>query len=89
MSPVVSALIAGVICAVLFSLGGFFLRKKIAEAKIGSAEEEAKRILDEAAKEAENSKKDAALINQMQHLFLSSFHLYYRVAKYFLISGTP
>ena len=61
MSPVLSALIAGVICAVLFGLGGFFLRKKLAEAKIGSAEEEAKRIVDEAAKEAENCKKDAVL----------------------------
>lgn len=61
MSPVISALISGVICAVLFSFAGFIFRKKISEAKIGSAEEEAKRIVDEAAKEAETLKKDAML----------------------------
>lgn len=61
MSPVVSALIAGVVCAVIFSFAGFIFRKKISEAKIGSAEEESKRIVDEAAKEAETLKKDAVL----------------------------
>lgn len=51
------------ITTVVFGVGGVFLgyilRKKNAEAKIGSAEQEAKRIVDEAAKEAEASKKSA------------------------------
>ena len=42
-----------IITTVLFGVGGIFLgsflRKKNAEAKIGSAEQEAKRIVDEAA----------------------------------------
>jgi len=65
MTPEVITIIVGIACAVIFGLGGFFLgkyvRKKIAEGKIGSAEQEAKRIVDEAARDAENSKKDALL----------------------------
>jgi len=53
------------ICAVVgIALGfliGFMIRKKIGEAKIGSAEAEAERILDEAKKQAESSKKEALL----------------------------
>ncbi len=53
-----------VIFAVLFALI-FFLgvhyRKKIAEAELGSAEEEAKRILSEAIKAADSKKKEAAI----------------------------
>ena len=41
--------------------GGFFVRKSIGEAKIGSAEAEAKRILDEGVKNAEAKKKEALL----------------------------
>ena len=64
MSPVVAIIIA--VAALAAGIGaGFFLgykqRKKLAEAKIGSAELEAKRIVDEAAKEAENSKKSAVI----------------------------
>ena len=58
---VIIPIITGVVCAIVFGLLGFILRKKVSEAKIGSAEREAKRIVDEAAKEAENSKKDAVL----------------------------
>ncbi len=46
------------ISAVIFTFVGFFLRKKIAESKLESAENEAKRILDLAAKDAENKKKE-------------------------------
>lgn len=65
MTPEVITIIVGAVCAVVFGLGGYVLgtliRKKIAEGKIGSAEQEAKRIVDEAARDAENSKKDALL----------------------------
>ena len=37
---------------------GYFLRRKIAESKIESAENEAKRLLESANKEAENRKKE-------------------------------
>ena len=59
------------ITTVVFGVGGIFLgsflRKKNAEAKIGSAEQEAKRIVDEAAKEAENSKK-AAIVEAKEQI---------------------
>ena len=66
MTPeVITTIIVAVASAVIFGLAGFVLgkyfRKKFAEAAIGSAEQEAKRIVDEAAREAENSKKDALL----------------------------
>ena len=49
-------LIAG--AAVLFFIIGFFLRKAIAEKKIGSAEAESKRIIEDAKKAAETAKKE-------------------------------
>lgn len=51
----------GVLCLVIGGLIGITIRKKIGEAKIGSAEEEAKRILDEARTDAESAKKTALL----------------------------
>ena len=46
------------ISAVIFTFVGFAIRKKIAESKMKSAENEAKRILELANKEAENKKKE-------------------------------
>ena len=46
-----------VISAVIFFFIGVVYRKKIAESKIQSAEEEAKKILELANKDAENRKK--------------------------------
>jgi ribonuclease Y len=43
------------------SFVGFFIRKKLAEARVGSAEEQADRIIEEAGKQAEMIKKEAAL----------------------------
>ena len=58
-------IVIGVLCAVvgiaLGVAGGVFARKKFGEAKIGSAEAEAARILEEAKKEAESVKKEALL----------------------------
>ena len=50
-----------VIALLLGAFGGMILRKKIAEGKIGSAEEEAKRILLDAEKQAETKKKEALI----------------------------
>ncbi len=52
------ALIAGL---GLGFFGGVIYRKKVAEAEIGSAEEQAKRIVDDGFKEAETLKKEALL----------------------------
>lgn len=50
--------IVSIICAIIGIIIGIIIRKNISESKIGSAEEEAKRIIDNAAKEAETKKKE-------------------------------
>ena len=55
-------LIAACAGAIVVGFGvGFLMRKSIGEAKIGSAEAEAKRILEEGSKNAEAKKKEALL----------------------------
>jgi ribonuclease Y len=55
-------LIAGCIIGLIIgAAAGFYLRKRIAEGKIGAAEESSKKILAEAAKQAENVKKESQL----------------------------
>ncbi len=54
----VAALIVGLAFGMVF---GIAYRKKVTEAKIGSAEEQAKRILDSADKVAETKKKEALI----------------------------
>ncbi len=69
MNPVTITIIVAVVCAVILALvvgfvsykSGFNRRKKIAEEAIGSAEEEAKRIVDNAHKAAQSKKKEALL----------------------------
>ncbi len=63
MEPIqIVLLIAGVILvAVVFFLIGVAYRKKVAEREIGSAEEEAKRIINEAIRGGENKKKELLL----------------------------
>ena len=51
----------GVLCALIGLLIGYISRKKIGEAKIGSAEAEATKILTEARNDAESAKKVALL----------------------------
>ena len=46
------------ISAIIFFFVGYALRKRIAESKLNGAEQEAKRIIESAAKEAENRKKE-------------------------------
>ena len=63
--PVYVAIIIGVACAAVFGFLGILLgikyRKKFAEAEIGSAEQEAKRIIDEGTKAAEQKKKETLI----------------------------
>ncbi|MBO5744373.1 MAG: ribonuclease Y [Clostridia bacterium] len=53
--------ISAIIGLALGGLVGFIIRKTIGERKIGSAEKEAKRIIDEGQKTAETKKKEALL----------------------------
>jgi len=61
MEKILIPIIVGVAALVVGILVGFLIRKKIGEAKIGSAEAEAARILEEGAKNAEAKKKEALL----------------------------
>ncbi|MBQ7600219.1 MAG: ribonuclease Y [Clostridia bacterium] len=62
MDPIVlAALISGVVCIIVGFVVGFFYRKKIGEREIGSAEMQAKRILEDGIKAAETKKKEALL----------------------------
>ena len=46
------------VIAIIAIIIGYYIRKNIAEGKIHSAEETAKKIVDDALKEAETSKKE-------------------------------
>ena len=63
MEPI--TIILAVVSAVVFGVGGFVVgglhRKKVAEAEIGSANEEALRIVNQAVQTAESKKKEAIL----------------------------
>ena len=58
---IAAAIIAFVVGAALGVLVGVLYRKKVAEAEIGSAEEQAKKIINEGAQKAETLKKEALL----------------------------
>ena len=58
---IVAAIIAGVVGIGAGFLCGVVYRKKVAEAEIGSAETQARKILEEGIKVAETRKKEALL----------------------------
>ncbi len=61
ITAVIAIVGTGVAALALGLFIGFTIRKKIGESKIGSAEAEAKRILEEGSKDAEAKKKEALL----------------------------
>ena len=64
MPDMITIIVGGAALALGLLLGiliGISIRKRFAEAKIGSAEAEAKRLLEESAKQAETRKKEALL----------------------------
>ena len=61
MDPILAAVIAAVAGIAIGVIIGFLARKFIGENKIGSAEQEAKRVREEAEKTAETLKKEAVL----------------------------
>ena len=54
-------IIVGVLAVLIGFAGGFFYRKKVSEKEISSAEEEGRRIVNEAIKSAESKKREATL----------------------------
>ncbi len=65
---VVAGVVLFVLCGVLCFFLGIRYRRKVAEAELGSAEEEAKRILSEAIKTGESKKKEA-LVEAKDEIF--------------------
>ncbi len=61
MDPILSAVIGGAIGILVGAVVGIVARKLIAEKKIGSAEEQARKILEDAIKNAESAKKEAII----------------------------
>ena len=59
MIPIFAAVLIGLVCIVAGAAAGFRYRKQVAEKEIGSAEEEATRIVNVAIKEAESKKREA------------------------------
>ncbi|MDW7651869.1 MAG: ribonuclease Y [Bacillota bacterium] len=57
MNPI-TAIVITVITAIVAALVGYFARKQIAESKIGSAEQQAKTVLEEAEKQAQAAKRE-------------------------------
>ena len=54
-------IVALLIVAAVGIFAGYFYRKKVAEKEIGSAEDEAKRIINEAIKSAEAKKRESVV----------------------------
>ena len=63
MGPVeiLIVVIVGIVCLAVGGLVGVLYRKKVAEAKIGTAEQKAKELVEEGTKQAETLKKEALL----------------------------
>ena len=55
------AIVLIAVCSLIGVVIGFLIRKSIAEKKIGSAEEQARKILEDALKGAESAKKESVI----------------------------
>ncbi len=59
--PVIVSIIIAVVCLIIGVIIGFLYRKNVAEKEIGSAEQEATRIINDAIKSGETKKREAVL----------------------------
>ena len=59
--PVLITALSGVVVSIAAFLLGIYYRKRVAEKEISSAEEEARRIINDAIKSAESRKREAML----------------------------
>ena len=64
---IVIAIVVGLVCLAVGIIAGIQIRKNNAEKEIGSAEQEATRIVNEAIKEAETKKREMVLAAQGDH----------------------
>ena len=68
MNPITTAIIGGAIGILAGFVAGFIIRKASAERKLGSAEEQARHILEDAIKNAESAKKES-IISAKEEIF--------------------
>jgi len=68
MNPIITAIIGGAVGIVVGIVVGVLVRKAIAEKKLGSAEEQARKILEDAIKNAESTKKES-IISAKEEIF--------------------
>ena len=68
MDPIITAIIGGVVGIAVGAVVGIVARKLIAEKKLGSAEEQARKILEDAIKNAESTKKES-IISAKEEIF--------------------
>ncbi|MGN1409972.1 MAG: ribonuclease Y [Eubacteriales bacterium] len=61
METIIAAIISGIVCGACCFALGIIYRKKVGEAEIGSAEAQAKKILEDGIKSADTKKKEALL----------------------------
>ena len=61
------------VSAIIFTFVGMAIRKKVAESKLGSAEEEARKIINLAQKEAENKKKEEIFIMGLTPVYVGTY----------------
>ena len=59
MNEIVITIAVFIVAAILGTVGGYMARKQTAEKQIGSAEEEARRIVDEAREKISAEKKES------------------------------
>ena len=69
---IIGLIVAVIVLGGALFLAGFFSRKKIAESKMGSAEAEAKRIIDRALQDSEAKKKEILLEAKEESIKLKS-----------------
>ncbi len=68
MNPILSAIIGGAAGILIGVVVGILIRKLLAEKKLGSAEEQARKILEDAIKNAESTKKES-IISAKEEIF--------------------
>ena len=61
LQVIIAVILTCIITAILTAAITISYRKKVAEAKVGSAEEKAREIIDEAVKNAETKKRESSL----------------------------
>ena len=61
LDVIISIIVSVVVCIPVGFVLGMTYRKKVGEAEIGSAEEQAKKIIEEAQRTAESKKKEALI----------------------------